>query len=113
MSDKYKQLLEDTFVSTAELDVRDYYGHLRPDLDAEDNKTLLDIKTNSVERPDHYNQGKFEAIDVIEDWGLDFHCGNAIKYIARHKHKDQPFEDIEKAIWYLERYLEVLQKKGF
>mgnify|MGYP001374110827 CR=1 FL=1 len=47
-------------------------------------------------------------IDAIEDWKLDFHCGNAVKYIGRHKHKGNPKEDIKKAIWYLQRYLETL-----
>jgi hypothetical protein len=50
--------------------------------------------------------GNIEAIDVIEDWNLNFHCGNAIKYISRHKHKESPRRDIEKAIWYLKRYME-------
>ena len=50
-----------------------------------------------------------EAIDAIEDWDLGFHDGNALKYIARHKHKQNPCEDIEKAIWYLERHLEILK----
>ena len=63
------------------------------------------IATELVEHPSHYNQGRYETIDVIEDWALDFHCGNAIKYISRHKHKGQPIRDIKKAIWYLNRYL--------
>jgi hypothetical protein len=70
---------------------------------------IIDNSSNIVEMvssPAHYNQGKYEAIDVIEDWSLGFHCGNAIKYIARHKHKEYSRQDIEKAIWYLERYLE-------
>jgi len=58
-----------------------------------------------VNHPEHYNTGKIEVIDVIEDWDLGFHEGNAIKYIARHKHKTNPAQDIEKAIWYLQRYL--------
>ncbi len=74
--------------------------------------TLVDYDLNSgdalVEHPPHYNQGKYETIDVIEDWGLDFHCGNAIKYISRHKYKGSPKRDIEKAIWYLQRYMETL-----
>ena len=67
-----------------------------------------DSTGSNVEHPDHYNKGHIEAIDVIEDWGLDFHCGNVIKYIARHKHKNSPKQDIEKAVWYLERYLEMM-----
>ena len=61
---------------------------------------------SKVDQPRHYNQGKYETIDVIEDWELDFHCGNAVKYIARHKHKGSAKQDIRKAIWYLQRYLE-------
>ena len=67
-----------------------------------------EIYDPKVNHPKHYNSGKYETIDVIEDWNLDFHCGNAIKYISRHNHKGEPKEDIEKAIWYLQRYLETL-----
>lgn len=57
--------------------------------------------------PSHYHgDRKFEPIDVIEDWGLDYHLGNALKYIARNGRKpgEDPREGISKAIWYLERY---------
>jgi len=56
-----------------------------------------------VDHPSHYNAGKFEVIDVIEDWGLGFNDGNALKYIGRHKHKGRAIEDLEKAAWYLAR----------
>lgn len=65
-----------------------------------------------VDHPDHYNSGDLEVIDIIEDWDLGFHDGNALKYIARHKHKENPEKDIEKAIWYLERHLENLRDKN-
>lgn len=39
--------------------------------------------SSEVNHPKHYNKGKLETIDVIEDWGLDFHLGNVIKYISR------------------------------
>ena len=60
-----------------------------------------DIET--IDYPKHYNQGKYEVIDIIEDWGLGFNLGNAIKYIARCKHKGNKVQDIQKAIWYLQR----------
>lgn len=59
--------------------------------------------SDPVDHPKHYNVGKFEVIDVIEDWRLGFNDGNAVKYIARHMHKDNPVEDLKKARWYLER----------
>ena len=64
--------------------------------------------TDAVNRPPHYNVGGIEAIDVIEAWQLDFHRGNAVKYIARAGLKDPAKlrEDIEKAIWYLQRLID-------
>ena len=63
----------------------------------------------SVNHPSHYNLGKIEVIDAIEDWQLDFHLGNAVKYIARAGRKDpaKTKEDLQKAIWYLQRRLEM------
>lgn len=54
---------------------------------------------------DHYHQSNIEAIEVIEDWDLGFNLGNVIKYIARYRHKGTPKEDLQKAIWYLNREL--------
>ena len=59
----------------------------------------------TVDHPNHYNTGKYEAIEVIEDWKLNFNLGNAVKYISRCEHKANKEEDIKKAIWYLEREL--------
>jgi len=57
-----------------------------------------------VNHPDHYNNGKYEVMDVIQDagFGEDFCLGNALKYILRAKHKEGYIEDIKKAQWYLE-----------
>lgn len=63
-------------------------------------------EASSVDHPNHYNKGKFEVIEVIEDWDLNFHLGNTIKYIARAKHKGRELEDLEKAMWYLNREIE-------
>lgn len=59
--------------------------------------------SDPVNHPGHYTQGKIEPIDVIEDWKLDYHVGSALKYIARHKHKGKPLEDLKKARWFLDR----------
>ena len=54
-------------------------------------------KTGSlVNHPPHYNRGRFEVIDVIEDWGCDFHLGNVVKYVARAPHKGSFLQDLEK-----------------
>lgn len=64
-----------------------------------------------VDHPAHYNQGKFECIDVMKDvFGkqavADFCILNAFKYIYRHRSKDG-VNDIKKAEWYLKKYREV------
>ena len=71
------------------------------------------MKKEMVNHPDHYNTGKIEVIDFIKDLGMakDFCIGNAIKYIARYKHKQNPTEDIKKAIWYLEYLVEILESE--
>ena len=71
--------------------------------------------SNNVEHPKHYNTGKIEVISAIEDWNLDFHLGNVVKYVARAGKKDvsKTLEDLEKAKWYLERKISELEKNVF
>lgn len=70
------------------------------------------MKNNEVSHPKHYNQGRFEVIEVIEDQGLGFHLGNAVKYICRAGKKDaaKTVVDLKKAIWYIERQVELYSK---
>jgi len=66
---------------------------------------------SNVDHPKHYNAGKYEVIDVIEDWKLGFHLGNVVKYIARAEHKADALEDMKKARWYLNRAIELAESK--
>ena len=50
--------------------------------------------------PSHYRQHAHECIEFTQY--LNFNLGNAFKYIWRHKEKNGR-EDLEKAVWYLER----------
>ena len=69
-------------------------------------KLNSDVKDNI--NPNHYKLDP-QPINVIESWELGFHLGNTIKYIARYKNKNG-IEDLEKARWYLDRYIEKLKK---
>jgi len=63
--------------------------------------------------PDHYKGDRqYEPIAVIEDWGLNYRLGNALKYLSRNGRKpgEDPREGLRKAIWYLEREIESLDK---
>lgn len=64
-----------------------------------------------VDHPAHYNKGPMEVIDLIEGFELGFHLGNVMKYMLRYQHKDNPVEDLKKARWYLDRYIQLLEKK--
>jgi len=65
---------------------------------------------DNINHPKHYTVGNLEVIDIIEDAKLGYHLGNTIKYILRHEHKNKPIEDLEKARWYLDRYINKLKK---
>lgn len=68
---------------------------------------------DNVNHPSHYNTGRIEVIDAIEDWGFGegFNRGNAIKYIVRAGKKEakKEIEDLEKARWYLNREINRLR----
>lgn len=62
-----------------------------------------------VNNPAHYTEGRsYEPINVILDWKLGFCLGNAVKYISRagRKDKDKEIEDLQKAIWYINKHIE-------
>lgn len=67
----------------------------------------------SVDHPKHYGgkENPYEAIKVIEAWSLDFCLGNVIKYLSRagKKNEDKEIEDLEKALWYLQRKIQHLK----
>lgn len=68
--------------------------------------------SESVNHPKHYNQhpSGVECITVVEHMG--FNLGNAIKYIWRADLKGDAFEDLRKALWYIAREIERLEKKS-
>ena len=67
---------------------------------------------DNVNHPAHYTDGKIEVISFIEDKHLNFHRGNAVKYIARagKKNPDREAKNLKKAVWYLNREIERLAK---
>ena len=75
---------------------------------------LADIeRREGVDHPDYYKRGGIEAIDAIEAWGLGFHLGNVVKYIARAGRKTaDSLQDLRKAAWYLDREIERMEHKS-
>jgi len=68
-----------------------------------------------VDHPAHYGgaDNLYEAIKVIEAWGLGFHLGSAVKYISRLNKKagNSELQDARKCLWYVKRYVELLEKR--
>ena len=66
-----------------------------------------------VNHPSHYTDGKIEVIEFIEDKKLNYHRGNSIKYICRAGKKDpqKEIEDLQKAIWYINREIRNLKRR--
>jgi hypothetical protein len=67
---------------------------------------------DAVNHPQHYGgDTTYETIKVIEAWELGFHLGNAVKYISRagKKNPDEEKLDLEKARFYLEKKIKLLE----
>jgi len=74
------------------------------------------IALDMVNRPPHYIYGEIETIDYIidvldKDGALDYCQGNVIKYTGtRMFTKGDPAENAKKAIWYLNKMIELLEE---
>ncbi len=71
--------------------------------------------TDNVNHPAHYTAGGIECIDALAAateglHGIEAVCtANAIKYLWRWKRKNG-VEDLQKARWYIDRLIKVLDK---
>jgi len=70
--------------------------------------------SEAVNHPAHYGgaDNPYEAIKVIEAWGLGFCLGNTVKYISRAGKKDALLQDLKKARWYLDREIAALDPEA-
>ena len=70
-----------------------------------------------VNHPEHYQSGKIETIDVIEEFTKDlkgieaFDAANIIKYACRWKRKNG-VEDLRKLVWYANHLINHIEAKG-
>lgn len=73
---------------------------------------------DNINHPSHYNSGKIETYDYIEDQGLNYSRGNVIKYVSRAGRKKAPdktiieseLEDLKKASWYLNKEIKRVER---
>ena len=80
-------------------------------------ETEIEKNYDAVQSPKHYTDTKIEVIDYIEDKNFGYCLGNAIKYISRAgrkqsaalSEKEKAIQDLEKAIWYINRRIREIQ----
>jgi hypothetical protein len=70
--------------------------------------TMVEPKADLVNHPPHYKVGGIETIDFIEAKKLNYNLGNVVKYVTRADHKGARKQDLEKAVWYLQREISSL-----
>ena len=67
-------------------------------------------ESDMVNHPPHYNQTGIECIDAIQaatDIGFEYYLqGNIMKYLWRYRYKDGS-QDLKKALWYLNKLIEI------
>ena len=51
----------------------------------------------------HYKNYNFQVWDIVDEYGLNYYEGNALKYLLRRKGDRK--EDLQKAIHYLEKLI--------
>jgi len=68
--------------------------------------------SDPVNHPAHYTTGRIEVSDFIADKDLNFFRGNAVKYVVRAGLKDpeKEIEDLEKAVWYINREIKRIKE---
>lgn len=71
--------------------------------------------SSKVDHPEHYNFGKMETLDLIDNFSTPeeydgFLKGNIIKYLHRYNYKNG-LEDLEKAQWYLNKLVDVFKER--
>jgi hypothetical protein len=74
---------------------------------------VLTRPNDLVNHPSHYKSGGIETADFIEAKGLNFHLGNVVKYVSRAglKEGSTKIQDLQKARWYLDRQIKLLEKQ--
>lgn len=75
-------------------------------------KTSLSPNIDNVNSPSHYSFSDLQPIDAIEKWELNFNLGNMVKYSVRagRKNPDKHIEDLEKALYYLQREIKNIKE---
>jgi hypothetical protein len=74
-------------------------------------ESLKLLGDDPVNHPSHYTFGRFEVIDVLQDWfPHDPLLWQVVKYVARAQHKNNMLQDLKKAQFYLGKQIAELEE---
>jgi len=61
-----------------------------------------------IDKPSHYCVGEVMPVELCEVWKLDYYhqLASAMEYIFRCNYKGSKVTDLEKACWWIQRYLD-------
>ena len=76
-------------------------------MDTKKRSKTMETKTKQV-GGDHYVKHSIQPWDIIDEYGLDYYEGNALKYLLRRK--ENRIEDLQKLIHYVEKEIDILTK---
>jgi len=115
--ERIDDFIKDSFEKTKEKHTLEKLGDnqnvTKEELEHELEKVLKNDNIEYVHHPNHYGgeNNVYEAIKIIEAHDLNFVEGNVLKYLLRYKKKNG-FEDLEKALWYMNRLVENYKKNN-
>lgn len=98
-----KQMEEESRKNPSITDIEQLRDRIFDKWDREKEERMKNQEFNNISRPAHYNSNPsgLECIIVAEK--MDFCLGNAWKYLFRCELKGAVLDDLEKALWYVNR----------
>jgi len=103
-----KEVAEQTGVSTGYVYyVRKQFGKGKKKPSKPAKAKVPESVPDMVNHPPHYTVGGIETADFIAAKNLSYNLGNVVKYVSRAKYKGSMLQDLQKALWYLQREIEL------
>ena len=63
-----------------------------------------------MEAPSYYQTTSLDVIDICKLYNLNFNRGNVLKYVCRAGKKEDELKDLKKALTYIQREINYLEK---
>ena len=62
--------------------------------------------------PSWYNKGNIQPVDFFIDQDMPYLIATACKYLCRYRWKGKPVEDLQKAVWYIQKEIDKIEKEA-